>query len=149
MLYLADDRPFATGMIRYLDHIAISPQVPRLVVRVRLGDHRLEAVVDTGGVYFVCHPELVEWCVEEFGPEMGIETMNIRGYNVDGTLHRVRIALEADKGQNLELGATAFVPRLAPGQTWGLPSYLGLQGCLEFLRFAVDPGENVFYFGAL
>ena len=33
-------------------------------------------------------------------------------------------------------------------ERWGeLPSFLGLMGCLERMRFAVDPLDNTFYFG--
>jgi hypothetical protein len=34
-------------------------------------------------------------------------------------------------------------------QPWMHPSILGLSGCLEALRFAVDPKTNLFYFGPL
>ena len=54
-------------------------------------------------------------------------------------------------GANASVGtfeATAFVPELEHGETWPLPSYLGGQGCLDRIRFAVDPGDEVVYFGA-
>ncbi len=150
MLYLADGHFFATGMIHYLDHTTFSPALsPRLVVRIWLGNHALETIVDTGGLYFVCHPELAELCEPEFGPELRVAALNIRGHKVEGTLRRTKITLEAEKGQDLAVNVTAFIPQLDTGIQWPFPSFLGLQGCLEFLRFAVDPGQNAFYFGAM
>jgi hypothetical protein len=40
-------------------------------------------------------------------------------------------------------------PDSKPGLLWDLPNFLGLSGFLERIRFAVDPGSNLFYFGAL
>jgi len=38
-------------------------------------------------------------------------------------------------------------PILKSGQAWSYPNFLGLDGFLSRIRFAVDPTENVFYFG--
>ncbi len=50
---------------------------------------------------------------------------------------------------NLSLDATAFVPQLHPEQTWPLPTFVGLAGMLQRLRFAVDPVDSKFYFGPI
>jgi hypothetical protein len=56
----------------------------------------------------------------------------------------------AEEGQPLTVEATVFVPELKPYQEWGdFPSIIGLNTCLERLRFAIDPSQDKFYFGAL
>lgn len=74
-------------------------------------------------------------------------SLTVRGIKYQGQLYRLPIKFLAAEGESFELEVTAFIPHLEPGQEWLFPSFLGLQGCLEFLRFAVDPGANVFYFG--
>jgi hypothetical protein len=64
-------------------------------------------------------------------------------------MHRVPVTLLATAGEPLTFEATAFVPELEHGETWPLPSYLGWQGCLDRIRFAVDPADEVVYFGAV
>jgi hypothetical protein len=44
----------------------------------------------------------------------------------------------------LETEATFFVSPDWPG-----PMVIGWKGCLEWIRFALDPGEDAIYFGEL
>jgi hypothetical protein len=56
--------------------------------------------------------------------------------------------IKAEEGEDLIQEVTAFIPN-ASVEEWGeIPTFLGLTGCLEFLKFAVDPGENLFYFAS-
>lgn len=62
----------------------------------------------------------------------------------------MRIGLWSEETDlSLEVNATVFVPNLRPNEVWPYPSFLGLSGFLERLRFALDPSENAFYFGAV
>jgi hypothetical protein len=150
VLQFADGRPFATGACPYWDQLSLDrTETPRILVAIWIGDSQTQAVVDTGGVYLVCDPEIPDLLDLNPSASLGVTTLLIRGYEYVGYLHRLTIALPAEEGESLELEVTAFVPRLDSGQEWRFPSFLGLQGCLEFLRFAVDPGANVFYFGRL
>jgi len=150
MLQFADGRPFATGVCPYWDLLSSErPGNPRIVVGVWIGGFQTQAVVDTGGVYLVCDPGMEDLLDLSPGTSLGVDTLLIRGYRYEGYLHRLRVTLLAEQGEDLELEVTAFIPHLALGQGWQFPSFLGLQGCLEFLRFAVDPGANAFYFGPL
>lgn len=105
-------------------------------------------MVDTGGVYLILQPEL--------GAQLGLDEaasahrdrLMIRGITFTGTLHRVPLTLLATAGEPLTFDATAFVPDLVEGEVWPLPTYLGWQGCLDRIRFAVDPADEVVYFGA-
>jgi hypothetical protein len=66
---------------------------------------------------------------------------------IRGSLWQVRIELQADLGESLVVDSTAFIPD--ESIDWPLPDFLGLDGFLDRIRFAVDPEENLFYFGAL
>ena len=148
LLQHADGWPFATGSCPYLDHLAPRRSTkPRIFIPIAIGASSTQAAVDTGGVYFICDPELLGLLGLPSSPSLGRETVRIRGVDYKGHLHRLSIALQAVDGKGLQLKVTAFVPHLDPDQEWMLPNFLGLQGCLEFLRFAVDPAENMFYFG--
>jgi hypothetical protein len=150
VLQFADGRPFATGICLYRDQLASGRiETSRIVVRVSIGGFQTQAVVDTGGVYLVCDPEISDLLSLSTRADLGVDTLVIRGYKYESRLQRLTITMLAEEGENLELNVTAFIPCLAPGQEWRFPSFLGLQGCLEFLRFAVDPGANAFYFGPL
>jgi len=44
-----------------------------------------------------------------------------------------------------------FVLNPEEAEQWNherLPSYLGMMGCLDRMRFALDPEHDLFYFGA-
>lgn len=150
ILQFADGRPFATGACPYWDQLSLDrTETPRILVAICIGDSQTQAVVDTGGVYLVCDPEIPDLLSLNPSTSLGVTNLIIRGYKYTGHLQRLTITMLAEEGESLELEVTAFIPRLDPEQEWRFPSFLGLQGCLEFLRFAVDPGANVFYFGRL
>jgi hypothetical protein len=65
-----------------------------------------------------------------------------------GRLYRLTLTLLADQGEDVMIQTTAFVPEPEEAEHWGdLPCLLGLYGCLERVRFAVDPRAELFYFG--
>ena len=73
--------------------------------------------------------------------------MQIGGYTVDAVVDTGAPYVVCEPGL---VDATVFVPDLKPDQAWGdLPSFIGLSGCLERMRFAVDPATEMFYFGPL
>jgi hypothetical protein len=74
--------------------------------------------------------------------------INIRGYEFDGRLARGHIVIHAASGDNLRVQATFFIPELMPDDPWNFPNFLGLDGFLNRIRFAVAPSENAFYFGS-
>ena len=61
-----------------------------------------------------------------------------------GTLYRGLITLTVDEGEPLEVDAMVF---LTPD--WRGPNFLGYEGLLQRIRFAVDPESNLFYFGRI
>jgi hypothetical protein len=75
--------------------------------------------------------------------------LNIRGVTYLGNLYNLTIELLGFEGCNLKVPTTVFMPNLEPYQKWNLPSIMGYQGCLDRLRFAIDPETSRFYFGRL
>jgi len=150
MLHFEDDRPFSQGACTFLYRPATEQETtPRIIVRVQIQGIQTNVVLDTGGVYLVCNPQIVELLDLDPVSDIGKTRLVIRGTNVPGSLYRLPLILLAEKGQSIELEVTAFVPRLRPNQLWDLPSFMGLEGCLERLRFAIDPTTNTFYFGSI
>lgn len=140
---------FAVGATRYRDQLVGSTHHAQLVVPVRLGGWvTTEAVVDTGSTWSIFSPDLItllEDTVEEtYAPT---EQIVIRGVAYTGRLVRLAMRLPADAGEEVEVDGTAFIPTLAPGQPWTAPNFIGLEGFLQRVRFAVDPAENTLYFG--
>ncbi len=77
-----------------------------------------------------------------------MQAILLRGVLVQGRLYRLPLTLLATQGADTTIEATAFVPEPAEAEHWGdLPCLLGLYGCLERVRFAVDPSTEQFYFG--
>ncbi|MFB0536973.1 MAG: hypothetical protein ACETWR_18565 [Anaerolineae bacterium] len=150
MLRFEDGRLFSQGACTFSYRPATEQDTtPRIMIGVQIEGLYTETAVDTGGVYLVCDPEIVDLLKLDPSSGLGTDKLQIRGFEVGGTLHRVSLTLLAQEGQSLELEVTAFVPHPQPNELWNLPPFMGLTGCLERLRFAVDPGTNVFYFGPL
>ena len=149
-LWTASGEPFATGEARWNTRFALAgDKLARLFVQVEIDGLPASAVVDTGGAYLILNPEVADRL--QLGRDAIIhrDQLFIRGMSCWGTVCRVPITLPATAGDPLTFEATAFVPELEHGETWPLPSYLGWQGCLDRIRFAVDPADEVVYFGAI
>jgi hypothetical protein len=65
LLRFEDGRPFAQGASTYLYRPATEREItPRIFVPVQIEDIQTETVIDTGGVYLVCHPEIAaRWTI--------------------------------------------------------------------------------------
>jgi hypothetical protein len=123
------------------------------------GPHRLVVAVacQLGGLpYFALLDTAADWCI--LPPEVG----RVLGYDLDpdpdlppystrhgllfGRQERVPVTLLPAEGDPLEVDATWFIAADWPG-----PVVLGWKGCLERVRFALDPspGAEQFYFGTV
>jgi len=152
LLRFADGTLFATGAAPYAYRpVTARENAPRVVLSVRLGEIETSAFLDTGGVYLLCSPELARRL--GLDPQDGIPTPSVQSGRgrLDGVLYRVGLTFIAADGDDLNVEPTVFVPLLKPGEEWpeDFPCILGMQGCLERLRFAVDPNDDTFYFGEL
>jgi hypothetical protein len=135
-----------TGKLRYSILYRAGRHQLLVAVPCLIGDlpEELRALFDTGS----------EWCVLGWGvatqlgftpqPELSTSLMHTRFGLIAGRLERLPVKFRADEGEPLELEATWFVSEEWPG-----PTVIGWRGCLEPLRFAVDPREDWFYFAGM
>lgn len=142
---------FASSMAYYQDYYSEFDLTARMVVAITIESHvSVRAIVDTGAPWCVLDPDVVGDLrvakPADYSPEI---ELNIRGINYRGKVSRLRITIQAIEGENLDIEASAFVPTLSPDEVWPYPNFVGLEGFLSRIRFAVDPAENAFYFGSL
>ena len=133
---------FATESTAYQYRPATGNETaPLLLLEVEIDGIRTEAGVDTGGVYLCCNPTIARLLSLTPAEALSdIQTMLLRGVLIHGRLYRLSLILLADAGEDVTIGTTAFVPEPEEAEHWGdMPCLLGLHGCLERARFAVDP----------
>lgn len=151
LLSFEDGKPFATGAIPYDYAPAGDDRTPRILLQVEFESIRATAVVDTGAPYVICAPVIAQ--LLRLDPTAALEqiTIQIRGVRIRGNLHRLTLSFPAGEGNPLSVDSTVFVPDEQNNAVdWGhLPSFIGLTGCLERVRFAVDPTSESFFFGPL
>ncbi len=142
---------FASGVIYYQDSYPGQEQSARIVFPIVVAQTvPLLTIIDTGAPWCILDPTMMSdlGLIREEN-YLSETTIVIRGIYYQGRLQRTDITLPADEGENLDIEATVFVPRLAPDESWVHPNFIGLDGLLNRIRFAVDPAENAFYFGPL
>ncbi len=150
MLYFSDGRPFSQGALKYSYRPATQwEHTSRVFIPIQIEGFATEAAIDTGGVYLICDPEIAEFIGLDPRDRLHDTDVKIRGVTWRGDIYRASLTLVATQGEGLVVEATLFVPRPMPYQQWDLPPVIGLYGCLERLRFAIDPGTDTFYFGAI
>ena len=142
-----DGGQFATGRVQYFDHSGRhSGQSPRIFLEVRAGAFRLPvlAMVDTAAPWCIFKPEIGEFVRRTFEKVSGDVSLSTRLGTFGGSLYRGPLFLEASDDDGLGVEATVFV-----SPQWRGPSFLGYEGLLQRIRFAVDPQANQFYFGGV
>jgi hypothetical protein len=151
LLRFPDDEVFAVGATAY----RYSPATPqdntnRIIIPIIVEfDQQIltQAVLDTGAPYAILSPDVAE--AAGFTSDQAIARifMNVRGKRLEGSLTRLSITLQATQGVDLTVDTTAFIPDSQ--FAWGdFPSFVGLSGFLERVRFAIDPNTDTFYFGS-
>lgn len=157
LLRFANEDIFASGAIKYLYAPATAKEsTNRILIPITVEPANLktgkrisiQAVLDTGAPYSILDPAIAE--VVGFTSEQAQERerMLIRGMRLEGSLTRLSITLQATQGDDLNIETTAFIPDSL--EAWGgFPSFLGMAGFIERLRFAIDPNEDKFYYGPL
>ena len=142
MLRWPDGSVFATGMSSYLDEAPGHPAATAGIhVRVEFEGVPVFALLDTGASWSVLTAELAKelGLLERDGERL---TLSSRVGRIEGKLVSARIALLADDGESVELDSTVFV-----SEDWPSGNFIGYSGLLEKIRFAIDPGDNLFVFG--
>jgi len=148
-LNFPDGQPFATGAIPYTVGGVQDSAAERLMIKLWVENVSIVAAVDTGAPYVICPPDLAAPLEPYCTDLLGEARLQIRGVAYRGKLYLLSVTFEASQGEDLRTLATVFIPQLDPWQTWELPSFVGLTGMLDRLRFAVDPDASLFYFGPL
>jgi hypothetical protein len=132
-------------MASYRDSDIDTPhQPPRVVVRIQpkpLATSVL-AIVDTAAPWCILKPQIGELIADELEELPGRVRLSTRLGLIEGRLYKGWLTLLAQEGESLDLEATYF---LSP--QWQGGNFLGYEGALERVRFAIDPRENLFYFG--
>ena len=151
MLFFSNQEIYATGKMTYeYRPIDSTDNNYRIIVHIKVDGIPALAAVDTGAPYLILSPIIAKRL--DFTPSSSLEPIiiSIRGYKFSGNLCRVDILLLADEGESGQFQATTFVPDNDQEEQWGnLPSFLGLQNCLDRIRFAFDPSDETIYFGPL
>jgi hypothetical protein len=146
ILFRQGNLPFATGGVRYVDaHEAHSASEARIVVPVTLESvpKPVLATVDTGAPWCIFEPVIARTLARNSAPFQTKVSLSTRLGVMRGALYREALRISADEGEPLDVEATVFVSPDWPG-----PSFIGYQGLLQRIRFAVDPETNLFYFGS-
>jgi hypothetical protein len=145
LLNFASGAPFATGATPYNSFTA-GEAYSRIILQVEIQAQRTvrtRAIVDTAAPYMICRRDIASYLGLEHDSSGEVDTVNIRGMTVEGSLHRTYVSFLAEEGDDVTIETTVFVP-----QIFELPhSFLGLTSCLESIYFAIDPLNEVFYFG--
>lgn len=141
---------FAKGAAEYLDYYPGSEtaEINRIVLNICLANRTepIPVIVDTGAPWCILNPlEFEEIADHADLIQTAGKPLNIRGTAYTGCLYRLFIWLPAVLGESLEVDATVFVP----DEEWFYPNFIGLDGFLNRIRFAVDPKTNLFFFGTL
>lgn len=107
-------------------------------------ERRIDALIDTGSQWCLLPADLAA----DLGYEGRIEDSDTRLHTrfgvISGRLVRIPLLFRAEEGGDVSTEATWFVSADWPG-----PPVLGWKGCLERIRFALDPAEESFYFAEL
>ncbi|MBI2219133.1 MAG: hypothetical protein HYU51_17765 [Candidatus Rokubacteria bacterium] len=146
MLLRPDGSEFTTGRSRYSDHAPASQETTAKVF-VKISTEALAgpivAQLDTGAAWSMLDAEVAE-AMALLGGDGEPKRISTRLGPVDGRLTRTSLEIVADDGDSLTVEATVWV-----SPEWNGGNFLGYAGLLERVRFAVDPSDNSFYFGAL
>lgn len=141
---------FVQGKSVYFDGYLSSETNSRIYTGVSFNHQpATKAMIDTGAPFCILDPEEGINIQNSLSP---IETIPLQHQlipNLRGSLYRVPITFEAVEGSGLTIEGTVLIPEVQLGAIWHYPNLIGLTGCLERIRFAVDPAENFFYFGSI
>ncbi len=149
LLFFANGDTFATGATGYDYRPATETETTnRIILELQIEGIPTVAVVDTGAPYVICSPKVATDAGIDPASALERKTMLIRQMRLDGFVYRLNLTLKAEVGEDLDVDATVFVPEVE--EFWGdFPSFIGLGGFLERIRFALDPNTDTFYFGQL
>jgi hypothetical protein len=145
-MLMLDGQQFTQGSQPYSYAPIAGGKDLRVLLEVVIEGFRTQAMLDTGAAFLVCEPSLANRLALD--PDTAIRQFRIHVRNtwVRGSLYRLDFTLPAERGAELTISATAFIPDR--DEPWpGLPSIIGLEGCFDRIRFALDTSDDTFFFG--
>ena len=146
MLRHDDGTIFACSQTSYTDQIGEHPE-SRIYVLVQFDTlPKTFAVLDTGAPWSILNEEQAKELNPNYKDEaIGTRKLNIRGEKTEGVLIRLPVTICAEQGVDIVIEGTVFVPQ----NERDLPNFIGLDGFLNRIKFAINPQSNVFYFGPI
>ena len=151
LLHYSNGTPFATGATRFIYGPAHQwDSTSRILVPVQIEGVLVTAMVDTGAPFVVCPPDTAQEAGIVVDEEALATLLQWHGHHTGHVLRRT-MTLVAEQGHSMTLEARIFVPDAISAEAWkgGRRAFVLGMGCLENVRFAVDSGQNLFYFGEL
>lgn len=144
MLRHSDGRIFASSSTSYLDTFGNHEQ-NKIFIQVRFAEcQRTFAVVDTAAPWCVLSKQEATFINPNYRNESVEDTkLIIRGDKFSGVLVRWPVTLCAEKGLDITIEGTIFVP----DDDLLLPNFIGLDGLLARINFAVESQRSLFFFG--
>lgn len=101
-------------------------------------------MVDTAAPWCIFEPAICKALWDHVDVLRESASIDSRLGRFQGTLCQGRLQIVADDGEDLDIEAVMF---LCPD--WSGGNFLGYEGVLDRIRFAVDPHRNRFYFSSL
>lgn len=146
MLQHDDGTIFACSQTSYTDQIGEHPD-SRIYVLVQFDTlPKTFAVLDTGAPWCILNEEQAKELNPNYKDEaIDTKCLNIRGEKTKGVLIRLPITICAEQGLDIIIEGTVFVPQ----DERDLPNFIGLEGLLSRIKFAINPQSNIFYFGPI
>jgi len=134
------------GRSRYASDFVHPPYRLFVAARCRIAESTdaIPVLLDTAAEWCVVRADLMEDARQAPDLVQPEAVMLSRFGAVEGWLERADVTFAATEGEDLVVSATWFVSPDWPG-----PSVIGWKGCLERMRFALDPSDESFYFAGL
>lgn len=152
MLSYSNGGDFSVGSAPYA-YLPVTErdQHNRITIEVEVGGFPTRAMIDTGGVFLICSGEMSRQINLHWGQGQATRPLLWRNLRLDGELNRVTVAIPAMVGNSVNIDATVFIPDERSLEDWPIeyPCVLGMDRCLDRLRFAIEPGPDTFYFSVV
>lgn len=136
--------PWSTGGAKYLPDYPIDSKL-FIAIRLRFGDQKDEqiALLDTAAQWPICKKEIADVLGLKGINSLGLSTLSTRFGDITGYLDRCKVTLVSEFGNEIDVDATLFI-----SEDWPGPNVIGWKGCLERIRFAIDPSINIIFYGS-
>jgi hypothetical protein len=149
-LFFSDGTNWSTGSAKYYADYEYGPANLLVAIQFSIGRGlpSVHGLLDTASTWIVLSKDFLVSLDIEIDEDPSLkEKMLTRFGTITGYLNRIPIIIIAEEqdGSSLEVEATCFI-----SEEWnGRPPVIGWRGCLERMKFAIDPSQDRFYFGGI